>query len=39
MAGGAVGTLIDYDFAPDIGVGGPYPLTLEGIRIAAEALP
>jgi type III pantothenate kinase len=39
MTGGAVGYLIDYDFAPDIGVGGPFPLTLEGIRIAAEALP
>jgi type III pantothenate kinase len=39
MAGGAVGSLIDYDFAPDIKIGGPFPLTLEGIRLAAEALP
>jgi type III pantothenate kinase len=39
MTGGAVGYLIDYDFAPDIGIGGPFPLTLEGIRLAAEALP
>ncbi len=39
MAGGAVGYLIDYDYAPDIQIGGPFPLTLEGIRLAAEALP
>jgi type III pantothenate kinase len=39
MTGGAVGTLIDYDYAPGDQVGGPFPLTLEGIRIAAEALP
>jgi pantothenate kinase type III len=39
MAGGAIGYLIDYDFAPDIGVGGPFPLVLEGLLAAAEALP
>lgn len=39
MTGGAIGYLIDFDFAPGIGVGGPFPLTLEGIRIAAEAMP
>ena len=39
MTGGALGYLIDFDFAPGTQVGGPYPLTLEGIRIAAEALP
>lgn len=39
MAGGAVGYLIDYDFAPNVEVGGPFPLTLEGLRIAAEVLP
>jgi type III pantothenate kinase len=39
LAGGAVGYLTDFDFAAGIGVGGPFPLTLEGIRLAAEGLP
>lgn len=38
MTGGAIGYLIDYDFAPDIDIGGPFPLVLEGIRLAAEAV-
>jgi type III pantothenate kinase len=38
MTGGAIGCLIDFDFAPGTQVGGPYPLTLEGIRLAAEGL-
>jgi type III pantothenate kinase len=38
MTGGAIGYLIDYDFAPDIEIGGPYPLVLEGVRLAAEAM-
>lgn len=39
MTGGALGYLIDFDFAAGTRAGGPFPLTLEGIRIAAEALP
>lgn len=39
MTGGAIGYLIDFDFAPGTQAGGPFPLTLEGIRIAAEGLP
>ena len=39
MTGGALGYLLDFDFAAGTQAGGPYPLTLEGIRIAAEALP
>lgn len=38
MTGGAIGYLIDYDFAPHVEIGGPFPLVLEGIRIAAEAM-
>ncbi|HYH66139.1 MAG TPA: type III pantothenate kinase [Urbifossiella sp.] len=38
MTGGAIGYLVDYDYAPDDEVGGPFPLTLEGVRLAAEAL-
>jgi type III pantothenate kinase len=39
LSGGAVGHLVDYHFGRDIEVAGPYPLTLEGVRLAAEALP
>lgn len=39
MTGGAIGYLLDFDFSVGTQAGGPYPLTLEGIRIAAEALP
>ena len=39
MTGGAIGELLDLDFAVGTQTGGPFPLTLEGIRIAAEALP
>ncbi|MBA4190454.1 MAG: hypothetical protein C0467_20905 [Planctomycetaceae bacterium] len=39
MTGGALGYLVDFDFANGTQAGGPFPLTLEGIRIAAEALP
>lgn len=39
MTGGALGYLVDLDFAAGTEAGGPYPLTLEGIRIIAEGLP
>ena len=39
MTGGAIGCLLDFDFAAGTQAGGPFPLTLEGIQLTAEALP